>query len=63
MTMQKQPETKTEVAVLNWQVYQQLEKQVTRPVVTTQTTPEQVAFALGVQSVLEVLRNGFVITR
>ena len=60
MTMQTKP---TELAVLTWPVYQQLEKQVAKPVVTTQSTPEQVAFALGVQSVLEVLRNGFTVQR
>lgn len=60
MTMQTKP---TELAVLTWPVYQQLEKQVAKPVVTTQSTPEQVAFALGVQSVLEVLRNGFTVHR
>ncbi len=60
MTMQNKP---TELAVLTWPVSQQLEKQVAKPVVTTQSTPEQVAFALGVQSVLEVLRNGFTVHR
>lgn len=60
MTMQTKP---TELAVLTWPIYQQLEKQVAKPVVSSQTTPEQVAFALGVQSVLEVLRNGFTVQR
>lgn len=46
---------------LSPQVYRELEKQVSRPVVSERTTPEQIAFQLGVQSVLEVLRNGFTV--
>lgn len=57
-------ETKTvEYAVLPWPVYCLLEKQVARPVVTNTTTEIQAAYALGVQHVLEVLRNGFVVNR
>lgn len=60
MTTENKP---TEYAVLPWPVYRKLEQQVARPVVTNTTTEVQAAFALGVQHVLEVLRNGFVVNR
>lgn len=52
-----------EYAVLSWPVYQKLEKQVARTAITNQTTDIQAAYQLGVQSVLEALRNGFVVNR
>lgn len=49
------------VVRLQYDVYKQLEKSLPAPVVTSATTDHQVAFALGVQHVLKVLRDGFVI--
>lgn len=40
-------------------VYEQLERQVTPPIVTGTTTELQAGYALGVQQVLMLLRNGF----
>jgi len=47
---------------LQYDVYKQLEKALPAPVITATTTEHQVAFALGVQYVLKVLREGFVVT-
>jgi hypothetical protein len=42
-------------------VYRQLERKFSKPIVTTATTPIEVAYQLGVQAVLQELRNGFTI--
>lgn len=41
-------------------LYRALEKQLTSPVVTHQTTELQAGYQLGVQSVLKCLREGYV---
>lgn len=42
--------------------YTELEKRVGVIVVTSQTSPEEIAVQLGKQLVLQALRNGFVVS-
>lgn len=44
-------------------VYKQLEDSLPSPVVSTTTTDQQVAFALGIQFTLKKLREGFTVIR
>ncbi|AKQ07691.1 hypothetical protein [Yersinia phage vB_YenP_ISAO8] len=50
--------TEKEVHRLTWAAYQQLEKQMPKPIAGNE---QQTAFNLGVQHVLAHLRNGFVV--
>lgn len=43
------------------EVYEKLEGQLPKPIVTGQTTEHQVGYLLGIQYVLSVLREGFTI--
>jgi hypothetical protein len=52
-----------DVVRLTPEVYAKLEKQCINPVVTTQTTDLLAGFQLGVQHVLRLLREGYVISR
>lgn len=44
------------------EVYKDLEKQVRRLTVNSTTTPLEAGYALGVQDVLRLLRDGYVTT-
>lgn len=46
---------------LSAEAYRQLESSCPRPAVSQDSSPQQVGFLLGVQFVLERLRNGFVV--
>lgn len=48
-------------ARLNQEVYEALERQVGRVLVTRETTDLQAGYQLGVQAVLQLLRDGYVI--
>lgn len=50
-----------EVHRLTKESYEQLEKQVSNAGVNSQTTPTEAAFKLGVQYVLQQVRQGWVI--
>jgi hypothetical protein len=52
-----------EVAVLSAEQYAKLEKSLTPPTVTTQTTDLLAGYQLGVQEVLKKLRAGYVVSR
>ncbi len=56
-------DTRTEIALLTAKQYEALEKQLTPPVVTNNTTDLLAGYQLGVQDVLKKLRSGFVIPR
>lgn len=43
------------------EVYEALEAQLPKPIVSMQTTEHQVGYLLGIQYVLSVLREGFTI--
>jgi hypothetical protein len=47
-----------EVVRLRPEIYMQLEKKFSRPIVTDATTPIGVGYALGVEAVLKEIRNG-----
>lgn len=51
----------TQVVRLTPEVYKALEDKLSRTVVTTNTTPIEAGFQLGVQAVLKELRNGYVV--
>ena len=51
----------TQVVRLTPEVYKTLEDKLSRTVVTTNTTPIEAGFQLGVQAVLKELRNGYVV--
>lgn len=55
------PIKKQEVHRLTKESYEQLEKQVSHVGINSSTTPTEAAYKLGVQSVLQVLRTGWVI--
>ena len=55
----KNKETKV-VIRLNYEQYQQLERQIGKVTITNNTSPYEVSFQLGVQFVLKVLREGYV---
>lgn len=58
------PETKiTEVVRLRPDLYAALEKKLSRLIVTENTTAFTAGFALGVESVLKELRNGYTINQ
>lgn len=58
------PKPDTEVVIrLQQDVYKQLEDSLPAPVVSANTTDQQVSFALGIQYVLKKLREGFVVAR
>lgn len=46
---------------LSPEAYRQLEQQVQAPFVTDKTTDTQAGFQLGIQYILKLLRDGFVI--
>jgi len=50
-----------EVHRLTKESYEQLEKQVSNAGVNSQTTPTEAAFKLGIQYVLQQVRQGWVI--
>lgn len=50
-----------ELVRLRPDIYKKLEDQFGKIVVTRETTPEQISFQLGAQSILKVLRDGLVI--
>lgn len=52
-----------EVVRLDPVQYSELERQLPRPVVGKDTTELQVAYSLGVQAVLKLLREGYVSLR
>lgn len=52
-----------EVVVLNIDQYKQLEKKAAPLYCTEATTPTQMAFVAGQQSILKLLREGFTIGR
>lgn len=59
-----QPPTKpSEIFVLTIEQYQALEKKASPLYCTEATTPVQMAFAAGQQSILKHLREGFTIGR
>lgn len=49
------------MARLPYEVYLGLEKQVALPGLSDKTTPIEAGYAMGVERVLRLLRNGFVI--
>lgn len=58
------PPTETKVitvTVLHPDVYRKLEQELSKTVVTDATSPGALGFALGVESVLKRIRNGFVL--
>lgn len=60
MTDEKKTTPRT-YARLTTEVYQDLERKVGQVMVTRETTDLQAGFQLGVQSVLKLLREGYVI--
>jgi len=54
-------QTSNHILRLTPDLYKLLERKFSRPVVTTATTPIEVSYQLGVQAVLQELRNGFTI--
>lgn len=44
-------------------VYRALEKQLSPPIVTSQTTELLAGYQLGVQQVLKLLREGYAVTK
>lgn len=62
-TQQEQPMKEQVVTRLEPDVYAALEANVPPPNVTTTTTELQAGYQLGIQTVLKLLRDGFVISR
>jgi hypothetical protein len=60
MDMEPEPHV-TEVVILNKDIYKKLEAQLPAPAPSATTTDIQAGYMLGVQYVLKVLREGFVI--
>lgn len=54
------PATTQTIVRLTPEVYKDLEKQVRRLTVNSTTTPLEAGYALGVQDVLRLLRDGYV---
>lgn len=46
---------------LSAEVYLDLEKRYSKPVVTSQTTAHEAGYQLGVQAILQELRRGYVV--
>jgi hypothetical protein len=61
MTLPAILEKPLRIARLDQETYLLLEKKFSRPVVAQDTTQLQAAYQLGVQAVLQELRNGFTI--
>lgn len=55
------PEQTHTVVRLTPEVYKSLEAKFSRPTVTDSTSAHQAGFQLGVQAVLQALRQGFVV--
>ena len=51
----------TEIVRLNPDMYDKLEKSLPQPACSTDATPQQVGYLLGIQHVLRVLRQGWIV--
>jgi hypothetical protein len=60
-TQSKEKEVTVERTVLTQAQYQSLEKQLQAPTVSVNTTEIMAGYQLGIQSVLKMLREGWVV--
>lgn len=60
-TQSKEKEVTVERTVLTQAQYQSLEKQLQSPTVSVNTTEIMAGYQLGIQSVLKMLREGWVV--
>ena len=50
-----------EVHRLSDAVYKDIEKKFSRPIVSSQTTAHEAGYQLGIQAILQALREGYVV--